>query len=199
MHKNTTRTIAVISLVSIFISLFLAAYQALPVQASTRTVTLTIDNRANSGITLHLKGTYQYYLQVAGESRQSFTINQGKYNYTLKGCGMTAKATLDLTSDTILINPVCGGNVPSIPKVTTKINLGAILKVVPVTISNDLDYKTMVVMTGPSTYVFTLASGQDLPVTIAKGKYTVSYYACGVNTKQEFQAYKNRTLTLDCP
>ena len=200
MNKfTTTRLFASISLIAILLSLFLAAVQVGPAQASVRTVTLKIDNRATSGISIYLEGTYRYYLQIAGKSTQSFTINQGSYNYTIKGCGMTAKSKVNLSGDTLMINPVCGGNVRSIPKVGSKINLGAVLKVVPVTVSSKLDYKTYVVLTGPSTYVFTLGPGQNLDVTIAKGTFNVRYYACGVFINREFTANKNSTLYLRCP
>jgi hypothetical protein len=200
MNKsNTTRLLASISLVAILLAVVFAAFQALPAQAGVRTVTLTIDNRAPSGISLYLTGPGRYYLQVPKETRQSFTVNQGKYEYTIKGCGMTVKNELDLSQDTILINPVCGGNIHVIPKDLSKIDLSADIKVVPVTISSELAYKTFVILTGPSTYVFTLKPNQDLAVTIGRGAYKVRYYACGVNVKKVFQAQKNTTLTLRCP
>ena len=197
--RNTTRLLAAISLIAIVLAVVFAAFRALPAQASVRTITLTIDNRANSGISLYLTGPGTYYLQVPKETRTSYTVNQGEYKYTIKGCGMTVKSELDLSQDTILINPVCGGNIRVIPKDLSKIDLSAEIKVVPVTITSELTYKTFVILTGPSTYVFTLKPDQDLAVTIGRGTYTVRYYACGVNIKKTFQAQKNTTLTLRCP
>jgi hypothetical protein len=198
-NRTTIRLLAAISLVAILLAVVFAAFQAMPAQASVRTVKLTIDNRANSGISLSLSGPGAYYFQVAKETKQSFTVNQGVYKYTIKGCGMTVKNELDLSQDTILINPVCGGSIRTIPKDLSKIDLSADIKVVPVTVSSELTYKTFVILTGPSTYVFTLKPDQDLAVTIGRGTYTVRYYACGVNVKKEFQAQKNTTLHLRCP
>jgi hypothetical protein len=138
-------------------------------------------------------------MQIAGETSQSFTINRGTYNYTLKGCGMTVKKTIELYSDTIMINPVCGGKIRSIPADRSKIDLSKDIKVVPVAITSNLTYKTFVIFTGPSTYVFTLKPDQKLNVTIGKGVYDVRYYACGVNIKRQFQAYKNAKFYLNCP
>jgi len=175
------------------------AFQVQPAQAALRTVTLTIDNRAPSGISLALVGPAKYYLTVAGESKKAFTVNQGQYTYTIRGCGMTSKSTLDLSRDTLLINPVCGGSIRTIPNDKSKIDLSAVIKVVPVTISSELENNTIVVMTGPSPYVFTMASDQEKAVTIGRGTYTVRYFACGVNLKRTFQAVKGATLYLRCP
>lgn len=175
------------------------AFQAPPAQAELRTVTLTIDNRATSAISLSLVGPAKYTLAVPGETIKSYTINQGKYTYTIKGCGMTAKSSLNLSRDTLLINPVCGGKVNTIPKDASKIDLSTVIKVVPVTLSSELDQKTIVIMTGPSPYVFTMASDQEKAVTIGRGTYTVRYFACGVNVKRTFQAVKGATLYLRCP
>lgn len=200
MYLNRKNRLAtMVCLIALVFTGVFAAIPARPAQAAVRTVTLTIDNRTTSPMSLRLEGDSNYYLTVADKTTQSYTINRGSYDYTLKGCGMTTKGELELKSDTIMINPVCGGNVRAVPKDKSKINLGALLKVVPVTITSELDYQTLVTMMGPSTYVFTPKPDQDLKVTIGKGVYTVRYYACGVNIKQTFQAYKGATLYLRCP
>jgi hypothetical protein len=194
-----TRLLISISLAAILLAAVFAAYPAQPAQASTRTITLTIDNRNSSGITLILSGPYRYNLAVAGETSESFTINHGTYKYTIKGCGMTVKNEIELKRDTIMINPVCGGKIRTIPADRSKIDLSNDIRVVPVRITSELTYKTFVILTGPSTYVFTLKPDQELNVTIGKGLYEVRYYACGVNIKRQFQAYKNAKLRLYCP
>jgi hypothetical protein len=198
-HISKTRLLASISLLAILLTTVFAAYPTQAAQASVRTVQLTIDNRATSGISLNLSGPYQYYMTVAAGSIQSYTINRGTYNYTIKGCGMTVKNKVELNQDTLLINPVCGGRVRTIPADRSKIDLSNVIRVVPVTVESELTYKTFVILTGPSTYVFTLKPGQELDFTIGKGLYDVRYYACGVNVKHQFQAYKNATLKLYCP
>ncbi len=200
MSKNIPyRLLTIIGLTAILLSTVFAAFQVMPAQASTRTVTLTIDNRSSSGISLSLTGPYRYYLTVAAGSTQSFTINSGEYDYTIRGCGMTVKNEIELKRNTIMINPVCGGRIRTIPADPSKIDLSNDIRVVPVTITSELNYKTFVIFTGPSTYVFTLKPDQELDVTIGKGVYEVRYYACGVNIKREFQAYKNATYYMRCP
>ncbi len=200
MNRLTARPILTsLLLTALVISLLVATIPPGAAQASPGSINLTIDNRATSGISLALQGPGVYTLKVGGESSQVFKVLHGIYSYTLKGCGMTVTGKLSLTQDTTLINPICGGNVKAIPKDPSKVNLGALLKVVPVKISSELDYSVQVILTGPSTYVFTLKPDQNLAVTIGKGAYQVKYYACGVNVKQSFLAYKNAKLILDCP
>jgi hypothetical protein len=196
---SKTRLLASISLLAILVTTVFAAYPVQAAQASVRTVQLTIDNRATSAISLTLSGPYQYSMSVAGGTTQSFTVNRGTYTYTLKGCGMTVKDEFELKQNTILINPVCGGKVRTIPADRSKIDLSNAIRVVPVTIESELTYKAIVILTGPSTYVFTLKPGQELDVTIGKGLYDVRYFACGVNVKRQFQAYKNAVLKIYCP
>lgn len=198
-QSSTFRWVVSLTLAAVLLVTAAAAFQVQPAQASLRTVTLTVDNRAPGEISLSLTGPASYFLKVAGETRKAFTVNQGIYDYTIRGCGMTAKSTLDLTRDTILINPVCGGSIRTIPADNSKIDLSAVIKVVPVKISSELENKTIVIMTGPSTYVFTMAADQEKAVTIGRGTYTVRYYACGVNLKKSFQAYKGAKLFLRCP
>ena len=200
MNKNSsTRLLATLTLIAILSASFLALIQVQPAQASVRTVTLTIDNRSTSGLSLWLTGDYRYSLSTPSKTKQAYTINQGKYDYTLKGCGMTVKGKLELKQDTLMINPVCGAKVRTVPADRSKISLGEKLNVTPVTIESELTYQTFVVLTGPSPYVFTLKPGQELDVTIGKGTYTATYYACGVNVKKSFEAYKNAKLYLRCP
>ncbi len=200
MNKLATKPIlTTLLLAALVISLVVATIPLGAAQASPGSISLTIDNRATSGISLALQGPGVYMLKVGGEASQVYKVLHGIYSYTLKGCGMTVTGKLTLTQDTTLINPVCGGNVRAIPKDPSKVNLGSLLKVVPVKISSDLKYQVQVILTGPSTYVFTLKPEQDLAVTIGKGTYQVSYYACGVNVKHSFLAYKNARLNIDCP
>ncbi len=194
-----TRLLITISLAAILLATVFAAYPVQTAQASTRTITLTIDNRSSSGISLRLSGPYQYYMEVASGKSQSFTINRGTYDYTIKGCGMTVKNSIELKSDTIMINPVCGARIRTVPADRSKIDLSDDIRVVPVTVESQLTYKTFVILTGPSTYVFTLKPDQELDVTIGKGDYDVRYFACGVNIKRQFQAYKDAKLKLYCP
>lgn len=200
MNQNQKpNMLAGLSLIIILAIAILAAIPSQDVLAASRMVELTVDNRANNGITLYLEGPYRYTLKVAGKSTEEFKVNTGTYKYTILGCGMSGQNTLSITGNTLLINPVCGGNVRTVPKDSSKVNIGVQIKVVPVTISNDLNYRATIILTGPHTYVLTLNSDQDLKVTIGKGVYNVRYYACGVFINREFNAYKNATLNLHCP
>lgn len=198
-HNLKLRLLAGLTLTAILLVSIFAAIPTGHVQAAARMVNLTIDNRANNSITLSLRGPYQYQLKVSGKSSETFRVMTGNYEYTVQGCGMSGTSKLAITQDMRLINPICGGNVRTIPKDSSKVNIGASIRVVPVTISNDLGYRATVILTGPYTYVFTLKSDQDLKVTIGKGDYNVRYYACGTFINRSFQAYKNAKYILRCP
>lgn len=193
-----TSTLLNLSLIAVLLAVAIGALQFSPAQASQGSVTLTIDNRSSSRVTLTLRGPAYYFFKVDSEDLQKFSVLRGTYSFVLTGCGMRTTGTLYLKQDTNMINPVCGGKVRTAPKDNSKIDLGARLKVVPVTISSDLEITTKVVLTGPSTYVFFLRPGEDREVTIGRGVYNVNYFACGVILNREFTALKNSVWTLTC-
>lgn len=166
-------------------------------QASSGYVQLIIENRTTSPLKLRLEGPALYRFQVAGGDLMTTRVLKGTYDYTISGCGMTVRGEFSLLSRTKLILPVCGARLRVVQD--PKVDLSDILKVVPVKISNDLNNKVIVIMTGPSTYVFTMKADQDLLVTIGKGKYTVKYTACGVAVTRTWVADKNSVLNIRCP
>ena len=194
-----TSTLLNLGLIAALLAVAIGALQASPVQASQGSVTLTIDNRSSTGLTLTLRGPAYYFFKVASGDLHKYSVLRGTYSYVLTGCGMRTTGTLVIQQDTKMINPVCGGNVRAAPKDNSKVDLGAKVKVVPVTISSDLPLTTKVVLTGPSTYDFFIKPDQDLEVTIGRGVYNVNYYACGVIVNREFEVQKDNVLILSCP
>jgi len=187
----------VISIIAVLLLSAVGPSYAPRAQASSGYVQLIVDNRTTSPLKLRLEGPALYRLQVAGGDLMTTRVLKGSYDYTISGCGMTVRGELSLPSRTKLILPVCGARLKVVHD--PKVDLSEILKVVPVKISNDLNNKVVVIMTGPSTYVFTMKAGQDLLVTIGKGTYKVQYTACGVAVTRTWVADKNTILTIRCP
>ena len=73
------------------------------------------------------------------------------------------------------------------------------IKIVKVTVKNEAESKALAILTGPSTYVFSLNKDVSKDYTIAKGDYEVQYFACGKYGVKEFSAYYNGVLKLKCP
>ena len=106
---------------------------------------------------------------------------------------------IDLTKHTKLIMPVCGANTRQLPNSPHVIDITNTLKIVKVTLKNEAESNVLAILTGPSTYVFSLDKEASKDYTIAKGDYKVQYYACGKYGVREFSAFHNGILKLKCP
>ena len=160
---------------------------------------LTVDNRDDKALYLTLKSPDSfYYLRVNGEEVKTFTVERDEYVYALYGCGLKNTGMFDLTKNMKLINPVCGGNAKTADKNDGAIDLSKKLKLVRVHIVNETDQKTLVILTGPSTHVFTFYPDQTGTYTIARQEYTVKFLACGVWNTTTFMPYKDAKLVLRC-
>ena len=84
------------------------------------------------------------------------------------------------------------------PQNGKKLDLSSLIKIVPVTIENTFDTHVYVIFTGASTYVFSIDKGKKNDYTIARGTYTVKYWACGAYVTRPFEADKNSSLVLTC-
>lgn len=163
-------------------------------------VRLTIENKTTKLITIRLDGPAIYFLRVKGETTGVFTVNRGEYSATITACGVTGKEPLDLTTQKTLIMPVCGGSAnTSATREGSAIDISKPVKVVKFTISNQSDTKLLAILTGPASYVFTLKKGESKNYTIAKGDYSVTYYACGTKGVKKFESYSGSKLELSCP
>ena len=193
-----------IILIALLSLVFATAADPLPDASSSSSsqdlIRLTIENRDKGKMYLMLSapGAF-YYLQVDGKTSTTFTVDRGMYSYTLYGCGIkTEGSSFDLTTNTRLVNPICGGNARTVTKHPSTYDLSEKVKLVRVHIINETDQKTLVILTGPSTHVFTFIPDQEGTYTIARKPYTVQFYACGVWNETTFTPYKDAKLVLKC-
>jgi hypothetical protein len=148
---------------------------------------------------LRLTGSSFYYLSVEDETRTNFTIERGEYDYSLTACGATTTGTLDLSNNKTLVMPICGGNAGASSKDSDKVDLSVEHKLVRVSVENETSGRALVILTGPTTYVFSLDKDKTYTYTVVRGEYDVQYYACGRYATRTWTAQKDHKLIIDCP
>jgi hypothetical protein len=181
------------------VMLLTAAAPATTAQAQVDQVRLKVDNRNSKQIAIQLNGPVYYYFKIDGKEKMTFAVNRGVYKYILTGCGMRATGSLDLSVNKTLVMPVCGGSASNQTRDPNRIDLGKVLKVVNVKIENLTEGNSQIVMTGPSTYVFTLKTDASKNVSVAKGDYKVKVYGCGTVFTKNFTAEKDASWKIRCP
>ena len=193
-------------LVNLLLMLLVTAAAPLPQSTSFATnaeksdlIALKVDNQSTSNAYLWLDGPSFYYLVVKPGESKTFTVMRGEYFKDVSYCGARDSSIIDLTKHTRLIMPVCGANSRQTPNSPHVVNITNTIKIVKVTVTNAAESKVLAILTGPSTYVFSLDKDASKDYTIAKGDYEVQYFACGKYGVREFSAFYNSVLKLKCP
>ena len=162
-------------------------------------VALKVENDSTSYAYLWLDGPSFYYFVVKPGETKTFTVMRGEYFKDISYCGARDSSIIDITKQTRLIMPVCGANTRQLSSSPHIVNITNTIKIVKVTVTNDSESRVLAILTGPSTYVFSLDKDVSKDYTIAKGDYEVQYFACGRYGVREFSAYHNGVLKLKCP
>ncbi len=191
---------------SLIILVFLTAAIPLPNSAAVAAtnqksdlVALKIQNDSSSTAYLWLDGpTFYYFVVKPGETR-TYTVLRGEYFKDVSYCGARDSSIVDLSRHTKLLMPVCGANSRQSPSSPHVIDITNTIKIVKVTLTNEADSRVLAILTGPSTYVFTLDKDASKDYTIAKGDYEVQYFACGAYSEKEWSAYHKSVLKFKCP
>lgn len=168
------------------------------VAAAEDLVRFNVINRSEKTMRIRLEGAAFYSLGVDAETSKIFTPARGKYNYTITACGITTRGALDLSTNKVLIQPKCSGGPSTRAGEPNTIDLNKDIKLVKVTLKNEIGANLMTVFTGTATYVFTFGPGDKKVYTIGRGDYTISYYGCGQFNKVSFTARANSNLTFKC-
>ena len=201
MSKNKT-----LVMISLTIFILLTAAVQLPgssniasVNEKSDLVALKVENDSTSTAYLWLDGPSFYYFVIKPGETRTFTVERGEYDKEVSYCGARDTSTIDLTKHTKLLLPVCGANALNPPTSPHVVNITNTLKIVKVTLTNELDSNVFSIFTGPSTYVFTFGRDESKDYTIANGDYTIQYWACGKYGIREFTAYHNIVMKFKCP
>jgi hypothetical protein len=197
------RPFHLVILLLVFAALITTAAAPSPVRgnvaARAEVVRLTVENRSSGSLYVWLTGPTVYYFEIKSGETEVFAISRGEYTYRFRACGDTVDGTLDMSTQRKLVMPVCGGRATSEAKAAGTVDISSQIKIVKVSIENDASTRALVIMTGPTTYVFTFERGEEKDYTIAKGDYKVQTFACGRVGTRNFTAYKGKTLVLACP
>jgi len=165
--------------------------------AATLLARLTITNNTNDYVTMQLNGPASYYLYVKPGETKIYTLQRGEYSNKFYSCGVFISTTLDMTKHQKMVVPICGTHATTNP--TGVIDAGMVLRLVKVTLKNTTDHNIVIILNGPSTYVFSLHDDEERLYTIPKGEYTYKIYGCGYIREGNFYAHANKYKELTCP
>jgi len=203
---NSKKSLRILILINLLIFILMTAAVPHPQSASFAStneksdlIAFKVQNDSTSNAYLWLDGPAFYYLVVKPGETKNFTVMRGEYFKDVSYCGARDSSIIDLTIHTKLIMPVCGANSRQSPSSPHVVNITNTIKIVKVTVTNDSESKVLAILTGTSTYVFSLNKGVSQDYTIAKGDYEVQYFACGKYGVREFSAFHNGVLKLKCP
>jgi hypothetical protein len=203
---DNKKTMHMLIVVNLIVLVLITAAVPLPRSSSVASssensdlVSLKIVNQSSGYVYLWLNGPSFYYLAVKPGETKTYTVMRGEYFKDVSYCGARDSSIIDLTKYTKLLMPMCGANTRQSPSSPHVVNITNTIKIVKVTVKNEADSRVLAILTGPSTYVFSLDKEDSKDYTIAKGDYEVEYYACGKYGVREFSAFFNSVLKLKCP
>jgi hypothetical protein len=203
---DNKKTMHMLIVVNLIVLVLITAAVPLPRSSSVASssensdlVSLKIVNQSSGYVYLWLNGPSFYYLAVKPGETKTYTVMRGEYFKDVSYCGARDSSIIDLTKHTKLLMPMCGANTRQSPSSPHVVNITNTIKIVKVTVKNEADSRVLAILTGPSTYVFSLDKEDSKDYTIAKGDYEVEYYACGKYGVREFSAFFNSVLKLKCP
>lgn len=190
-----------VMLVAVIVAL-LAATLPEAVQAADL-VRFTVDNKADRNITIRLYSRdgsgRAYYMQVLAGTTKIMTPERGTYDYRLTACGVMVWGEVDLNGPLTWQVPKCGSKGGPGSKAANTQDVGKILKLTKVKLVNSTGSTLRVWFDGPFQYVFTIPAGKTMAVSILKGLYKWSHFACaGEFLQGNVYAVGEKTKTFVC-
>lgn len=165
-------------------------------------VRFTVENRDEAGITLRLYATdgslRGYYLRVEGLSTRIMTPEAGEYTYQLTACGIQVRGTLDLSHNHTWVLPACGNKGGPGTKAPNTSDVSEVVRLVRVELVNKTSTRIQVNINGPWGYVFVIEGKDSKVVTILKGEYDYTLFACGGVYTGHFLGRANKVQEFDC-
>ena len=168
--------------------------------AQSELVALTIKNDSADYVTFKLQGPRFYYLTVKPNTSATFTILRGDYTQKFYSCGVFTETDFDLTKKYSIVVPPCGEKAFNTEKGSgNKVDAGQLIKLVKVSFENTTDANLVLVLRGPSEYVFFIRSDETKTYTISKGDYEITQYGCSSVKYWNYYPYANKEKELSCP
>lgn len=188
---------------ALLVAMLVLAALPSPAMAQENLVRFRVENRADRGITIRLYATDNsgraYYMHVEANTTKIMTPIRGEYDYRLTACGVMVRGTIDLTGPLTWINPECGDKGGPGSKAANTQDVGKILKLVKVTLVNRTGNDLKIWLAGPFPYVFQIPAGSNKVVSILKGTYEWSHFACdGVLEEGKIHANNTIRTIIEC-
>ncbi len=198
---NRQRVIrGIVFLVALVSFVLVSAFPKNIAYAQEDVVRLTINNNGDRDIWLQLDGPAYYYLHVRVGESKVYTPLRGVYDYTLYSCGTFVKGELDLTNQKTIEVPDCGMKAfYGAFDPTNTIDEGKMLNLVNVTFENDTERFMLLILEGPSVYVFSFQPDEDKEYTIPMGYYHYTMYGCGSTYTGTMYARYHKVKEFACP
>jgi hypothetical protein len=140
------------------------------VNNSERSITIRLYSQDGSG--------KAYYMVVPGEATKDMSPLRGTYDYRLTACGIMVRGTVDLSKPLRWQVPDCGDKGGPGSKAPNTQDVGKILKLTKVKLTNKTGTDLKVWLDGPFQYVFNIPSGASKSVSIPAGTYEWGHFAC---------------------
>jgi hypothetical protein len=146
-------------------------------------VRFTVENRSDRDITIRLYSRdgsgRAYYMQVLAETTKIMTPLKGIYDYRLTACGVMVWGEVDLNGPLTWLMQDCGDKGGPGSKAPNTQDIGKILALTKVELINNTGTTLRVRFDGPFQYVFDIPVGGTKLVSILKGFYHWTHFACG--------------------
>lgn len=200
LYPSEVQTMINQKLLTIFLLILISVVMiAAAPMARSELVSLVIENQSDDYVTLRLQGPQFYFLMVKPNTSSTFTIMRGEYEQKFYNCGAFSTTTFDLTKKNVIVVPPCGEKAFKVSKSPSKIDAGELIKLVKVTFENPTDHNLVIILRGPSEYVFFIRSDGEKSYTISKGEYEVTQWGCPQVKHFTFFSWANRVKELSCP
>jgi hypothetical protein len=189
-------------LISMVVALLAAALPTVAF-AQSDLVRFKVDNNADRSITIRLYSRdgsgRAYYMQVEADTSKTMTPPRGLYDYRLTACGVMVFGEVDLNGPLTWLVPDCGDKGGPGSKAPNTQDVGKILKLTKVKLENDTGKALRVWLAGPFHYVFDIPASGSKTVSILKGTYTWTHFACsGLLEQGNLYAVGAKVKSFDC-
>ena len=174
------------------------AGQAEQAETAAKLGRITIVNESDKPAYLYLWGENYYYLPAGAGETKVYTPAADEYDYELISCGVKTKGTFTLSSLKRFVIPECGSKGAPQSKESRKIDAGQLVKLTLVKLLNETDGYMIVILRGPSEFVFSMDADESMDITIPKGYYEYTMYGCGTTQVGNMYAYPHTEKEFVC-
>ena len=159
---------------------------------------ITIVNQSDKPAYLYLWGDNYYYFSANSGETKVYTPETDEYDYELISCGIKTKGTFTLSSLKRFVIPECGSKGLRQPNTSRTVDAGRLVKLTRVKLLNETGGYMIVILRGPSEFVFSMQADESMEVTIPKGYYRYTLYACGSTITGNVYADPHKEKEFTC-